>query len=157
MGRHDRAVVLDRLPRRGLSQEREQDREIIRTPAPRRGAPGGSKSILFGLANLGGGSVWAVGRSEANPALIEHWNGSAWTIIPAPLPTVPSGNTSVGTTLNGSRRDPETPKRPYVGVWGLGPQASMRNAPARRRRRRAERAEMERTTGFEPATLTLAR
>lgn len=75
---------------------------------------GGSKSILFGVANLGGGNVWAVGRSEANRALIEHWNGSAWTIVPAPVPTVPSGNTFVGTTLNGISA------RSANDIWAVG-------------------------------------
>ena len=69
---------------------------IVPTPA----TTGGSKSILFGVANLGGGNAWAVGRSEANRALIDHWNGSAWTIVPSPNPAIltPSG---VSQTLNG--------------------------------------------------------
>jgi hypothetical protein len=53
---------------------------IVPTPT----TTGGSKSILFGVANLGGGNAWAVGRSAANRALVEHWNGSAWTIIRPP-------------------------------------------------------------------------
>jgi hypothetical protein len=83
---------------------------IVPTPA----TTGGSKSILFGVANLGGGNVWAVGRSEANRALIEHWNGSAWTIVPAPVPTVPAGNTFVGTTLTGISA------RSANDIWAVG-------------------------------------
>ncbi len=70
---------------------------IVPTPA----TTGGSKSILFGVANLGGGNAWAVGRSEANRALIEHWNGSSWTIAPSPNPATPSPVNGVRQTLNG--------------------------------------------------------
>jgi len=68
---------------------------IVPTPA----TTGGSKSILFGVANLGGGNAWAVGRSEGNRALAEHWDGSAWTIIPTPTPVAPAGTTFSGSTL----------------------------------------------------------
>ena len=68
---------------------------IVATPP----TTGGSKSILFGVANLGGGNAWAVGRSEGNRALAEHWDGSSWTIIPAPTPVAPAGTTFSGSTL----------------------------------------------------------
>jgi hypothetical protein len=68
---------------------------IVPTPA----TTGGSKSILFGVANLGGGNAWTVGRSAANRALVEHWDGSAWTIIPTPDPMAPAGSTFSGSAL----------------------------------------------------------
>jgi hypothetical protein len=83
---------------------------IVPTPA----TTGGSKSILFGVANLGGGNVWAVGRSEANRALVEHWNGSAWTIVPTPDPTVPAGNIFAGTTLTA------VSARSANDIWAVG-------------------------------------
>jgi hypothetical protein len=83
---------------------------IVPTPA----TTGGSKSILFGVANLGGGNVWAVGRSEANRALVEHWNGSAWTIVPTPDPTVPAGNAFTGTTLTA------VSARSANDIWAVG-------------------------------------
>ena len=41
---------------------------------------------LNGVEILAGNDVWAVGSLEAPPygALIEHWNGRAWTVVPSP-------------------------------------------------------------------------
>jgi hypothetical protein len=83
---------------------------IVPTPA----TTGGSKSILFGVANLGGGNAWAVGRSEANRALVEHWNGSAWTIIPTPDPAAPAGTTFTGSTLTA------VSARSATDIWAVG-------------------------------------
>jgi hypothetical protein len=83
---------------------------IVPTPA----TTGGSKSILFGVADLGGGNAWAVGRSEANRALAEHWNGSAWTIIPTPDPAAPAGSTFTGSTLTA------VSARSASDIWAVG-------------------------------------
>jgi hypothetical protein len=83
---------------------------IVPTPV----TTGGSKSILFGVANLGRDNAWAVGRSEANRALVEHWDGSAWTIVPVPDPTVPAGNTFAGTTLTA------VSARAANDIWAVG-------------------------------------
>jgi len=83
---------------------------IVPTPA----TTGGTRSILFGVANLGGTNAWAVGRSAGNLALIEHWTGSAWTIVPAPVPPVPAGETFVGTTLNAISA------RSATDIWATG-------------------------------------
>ena len=83
---------------------------IVPTPA----TTGGSKSILFGVANLGGGNAWAVGRSEANRALVEHWDGSAWTIIPTPDPAAPAGFTFSGSTLTA------VSARAANDIWAVG-------------------------------------
>src|SRR4249919_4088864 len=83
---------------------------IVPTPA----TTGSSKSILFGIANLGGGNAWAVGRSEANRALVEHWNGSAWTIIPTPDPVAPAGSTFSGSTLTA------VSARTANDIWAVG-------------------------------------
>jgi hypothetical protein len=83
---------------------------IVPTPA----TTGGSKSILFGVANLGGGNAWAVGRSEANRALAEHWNGSAWTIVSTPVPAAPAGSTFTGSTLTA------VSARSASDIWAVG-------------------------------------
>jgi hypothetical protein len=70
---------------------------IVPTPA----TTGAAKSILFGVANLGGGSAWAVGRSHDAHALIERWDGSAWTVVPHPDPVAPTGSTLSSVTLSG--------------------------------------------------------
>jgi hypothetical protein len=46
-------------------------------------------STLFGIAAVSPESIWTVGTSMNAPAftgqpLIEHWNGSAWLIVPSP-------------------------------------------------------------------------
>jgi hypothetical protein len=53
-------------------------------------------TALYGAAATGPDDVWAVGVSDmqwsrkdyyaARRPLIEHWNGSAWTVMPGPLP-----------------------------------------------------------------------
>src|SRR5262249_48329060 len=54
-------------------------------PAPRSGA-----AYLRGVAGSSGTDVWAVGYqitlSGANKTLIEHYDGTSWTIVPSPNP-----------------------------------------------------------------------
>jgi hypothetical protein len=69
---------------------------FVPTPAQ----PGGSRSALFGVANLGPTDAWAVGHSGDNKALVEHWDGTAWTRIAVPDPRPPAGMTFAGATLN---------------------------------------------------------
>lgn len=51
---------------------------------------------LIGADAVAANDVWAVGYSATNPpeqstskTLIEHWNGSAWSVVPSPNPNVP--------------------------------------------------------------------
>jgi len=52
------------------------------------------RDLLTGVTAIGPSNVWAVGYSidvasgsgAPNKSLIEHWNGSAWTIVPSPSP-----------------------------------------------------------------------
>ena len=50
--------------------------------------PGASGNLIFGLKAVSSTSVYAVGeRSGAafpDPALVEHWNGSAWSTLASP-------------------------------------------------------------------------
>lgn len=57
-------------------------------PSPNRG---GSSRInsLFGVAATSPTNAWAVGHSRngrADQTLIEHWNGTAWSVQPSPDP-----------------------------------------------------------------------
>lgn len=57
-------------------------------------APSGQQAVVSAVDDLAPGNAWAVGTSfsggvGATPAgltLIEHWNGTAWTIVPSPNP-----------------------------------------------------------------------
>ena len=58
---------------------------------------------LFDISCVGGSDCWAVGAllsegGNSNPTgtLIEHWNGSSWSIVPSPTPT---GASVVGAIL----------------------------------------------------------
>jgi hypothetical protein len=73
--------------------------------------PNGSNEVnwLSGAAALASNDVWAVGSTATNPpnqstskTLIEHWNGTAWSVVPSPNPTPPlSGGGPVNNQLYG--------------------------------------------------------
>lgn len=52
--------------------------------------PGQATGILSGVTAVSADDVWAVGDSfpggSAVHTLVEHWNGTAWTIVPSPSP-----------------------------------------------------------------------
>jgi len=56
-------------------------------PSP---SPGAQGNILYGIAALSDNDVWAVGLTlDANGGthtLAEHWNGTSWSVVPAPDP-----------------------------------------------------------------------
>jgi hypothetical protein len=49
-----------------------------------------NQNTLFGVSELSGGSTWAVGyflnANFVDQTLVEHWNGTTWTVIPSPSP-----------------------------------------------------------------------
>src|SRR5207302_5459658 len=51
---------------------------------------GNSNSVLSGVAAVSANDVWAVGNSgsqkSGGQALIEHWNGSTWSVVTSPNP-----------------------------------------------------------------------
>ena len=53
-------------------------------PSP---SPGGRENILYGVAAVSDSDVWAVGADQDAKGLwhtlTEHWNGSAWSAVPA--------------------------------------------------------------------------
>ena len=55
-------------------------------PQPAQNTP-----VLNGVTAVSAGDVWAVGETQGVPGqglatLTEHWNGSAWSIMPSPTP-----------------------------------------------------------------------
>lgn len=54
------------------------------------GTPSGTTSNLFGVAALASNDVWAVGSYSSQATnnwsqpLVEHWDGTAWHVIPSP-------------------------------------------------------------------------
>jgi hypothetical protein len=58
---------------------------------PQPAVSGPSSPVLHGVTAVASNDVWAVGENEEVPGLgittlIEHWNGSAWSIISSPTP-----------------------------------------------------------------------
>jgi hypothetical protein len=70
---------------------------VVRCPSPVTGNP--IRSELVAVAIEAPDDVWAVGdwspieRHAPSYALIEHWNGIRWSMVPAPLPP---GHTTTG-------------------------------------------------------------
>jgi hypothetical protein len=72
--------------------------------------PAGQQATLSGVDDLGPADAWAVGTSfsggiEANPGgqtLIEHWNGTRWSIVPSPNPATAPGDTDLLTSITGT-------------------------------------------------------
>lgn len=75
----------------------------------------GYNNGLFGVAAVSANDVWAVGYSPrqyplVGSVLIEHWNGSEWSIVKAPTPGQSSNN-----YLTGVARVPHSDE-----VWAVG-------------------------------------
>jgi hypothetical protein len=72
-------------------------------PSPNADWPGVDKSALNGVSGVSSKDVWAVGSAEdfgsfKSTTLTEHWDGTAWRIVPSPNPagdSLPNGLTSV--------------------------------------------------------------
>jgi hypothetical protein len=73
-------------------------------------------NFLRGVSASSANDVWAVGNSIKNPydgvsksrTLIEHWDGSTWTVVPSP--TIGAGNNSLAAVAARSAHD----------VWAVG-------------------------------------
>ena len=86
--------------------------------------PAGQQALLSGVDDLSSSNAWAVGTSfsggvGATPAgltLIEHWNGTAWSIVPGPNPaTGVTGDTDVLNAISGT--DPDN-------LWAAGSESN---------------------------------
>jgi hypothetical protein len=81
-------------------------------PAPWSVVASPGIGTLDAVTSISAIDVWAVGVSSTNTTLAEHWNGTAWSVVPSP--TVANGTFSgvaaaatnnvwaVGTTVNGT-------------------------------------------------------
>ena len=61
------------------------------TILPQPVVSGPSSPVLHGVVGVASNNVWAVGENEEVPGLgittlIEHWNGSAWSLVNSPTP-----------------------------------------------------------------------
>jgi hypothetical protein len=58
-------------------------------PSPNPGSSSFNK--LFGVTALSSSNAWAVGYYQGNSGgvltLVEHWNGTAWSVVPSPNPS----------------------------------------------------------------------
>lgn len=72
-------------------------------PSPNADWPGVDKSTLEGVSGVSSRDVWAVGYAQdfgsfKSTTLTEHWDGTAWRLVPSPNPAgdpLPNGLTSV--------------------------------------------------------------
>ncbi|HVB21693.1 MAG TPA: hypothetical protein VNG51_07095 [Ktedonobacteraceae bacterium] len=59
--------------------------KVVNSPSP-----GSNFNMLNGVAALSGRDVWAVGNyykaNKPQPTLIEHWNGTKWSVVKSPNP-----------------------------------------------------------------------
>jgi hypothetical protein len=73
-----------------------------------------NSNLLTGVAAVAGNDVWAVGytvttdgTNQPDKTLIQHWNGSAWSLVPSPSPA--SNDTLSGVAA-----------RSATDVWAVG-------------------------------------
>ena len=60
-----------------------------------------SPSVLHGTAGSSSSDIWAVGGPEdGSVSTIEHWDGSAWSIVPSPSVPGSKGNTLFAVTVD---------------------------------------------------------
>jgi hypothetical protein len=78
-------------------------------------SPSTRYNALHGVVAFGANDVWAVGitqtsggRGIANRTLVEHWNGTAWSVVPSP--NVGSGNNYLLAVAGASATD----------LWAVG-------------------------------------
>jgi hypothetical protein len=72
-------------------------------PSPNADWPGVDKPTLEGVSGVSSRDVWAVGYAQdfssfKSTTLTEHWDGTAWRLVPSPNPagdSLPNGLTSV--------------------------------------------------------------
>jgi len=73
--------------------------------------PGSTGNHLYGVKAIGPDDVWAVGQqlgaSSPDEALIEHWDGSGWSVVPSP--THGSASAMLFSVVGSAR-----------GVWAVG-------------------------------------
>jgi len=113
--------------------------EWSRLKSPNPGHPANGQ--LNGVAAITPDDVWAVGSSgQGAPSrtLIEHWDGSTWSIVPSPnkgpfptdcRPSESWRRTTSGRSVRGSRKASSTERSSCIGTGPLG-RASRARTPA---------------------------
>ena len=66
--------------------------------------PAGQQASLAGVDDLTPGNAWAVGTS-GGLTLIEHWDGTSWSIVPSPDPASGTGDSDTLTSISGTGPD----------------------------------------------------
>lgn len=79
----------------------------------------GDRDFLSGIAAVSANDIWVAGSSprtypQQGQALIEHWNGSKWSLVPSPNPG------PYNSFLNAIARDPHADRLWAVGYFGEG-------------------------------------
>ena len=88
------------------------------TPAA---ASGGRLASLYDVADLGPANAWAVGQGKDARPLAEHWDGTAWSVVPVPVPAVPSGTGFANAVL--SKISAVSP----TDIWAVGTTTAIQN------------------------------
>jgi hypothetical protein len=85
-------------------------------PSPSPAGRGNGTSELLAVAAVSPDDAWAVGKATTGPrsarwrTLIEHWNGTNWTVVPSPDPARAG---CVKDELDGVAASP-------AGIWAVG-------------------------------------
>lgn len=82
-------VTLTRAPRRRSIWS------VVSSPNEPPNSAGVYDDVLYSVSGTSNDNVWAVGNVCCSAALIEHWTGTAWSILPA------ASNAPQDTTLRG--------------------------------------------------------
>jgi len=82
---------------------------VVPSPSP----AGTLANPLFGVAAVSATDIWAVGQSQNGTSgipstLIEHWDGTSWSIVASPSP-------GSAATLSGAAADPASGQ-----AWAVG-------------------------------------
>jgi hypothetical protein len=83
------------------------------SPSP---SPGLTDNALGGLAVLSASNIWAAGSQSSDQentlqTLVEHWDGTRWTVVPSPSPASPYNNLGRMAAISAS------------DVWAVGQQS----------------------------------
>src|SRR5260370_21621251 len=70
--------------------------------------PSPSAGQLNGAASVSANDVWAVGQTLAPGTLAQHWDGTAWSVVPTPNPVPGSDRLSAVAAVSAS------------DVWAVG-------------------------------------
>jgi len=117
--------------------ERYDGRRWTTVPIPSYANPGNAISGLEAVIAISPDDVWAVGAgltTTADRALVEHWTGRRWTIVPdQPVDTAPAAATLVpgthtvwvaGTIAVGAEENETFTERIANGRWRVVPAAN---------------------------------